>query len=281
MKDTRPAPEDIPVEVVVRPIDLQSRVPLSALGTLFWLTLRQHARGRRVLVLALLFALPLVVAVVARSVTPPAPRRDLEFALVFTLLPHVLVPLTALLFASGMIQDEVEDQTLTYLLVRPLPRWAIYLTKLLATWLVTVALAAFFTLLTYVPIYWGDVIPARAVQAPLLTALALLAYCCVFGCMGVFASRALVAGVLYIVLFEGLLANFNFAVRRLTVMYYFRTLSERWLGLHFDPWRLDLDKAPGALTCVLILLAVSLAATWLAASAFARKEFGVKTPVGS
>ena len=27
----------------------------------------------------------------------------------------------ALLFASGMVQDDVEEQTLTYLLIRPVP----------------------------------------------------------------------------------------------------------------------------------------------------------------
>ena len=53
--------------------------------------------------------------------------------MLFMLMPHTLVPLTALLYATGMIHDEIEEQTLTYLLVRPLPKWGIYLTKLLAT----------------------------------------------------------------------------------------------------------------------------------------------------
>ena len=42
-------------------------------------------------------------------------------------IPHALAPLAALLYSAGIIQDEVEDQTLTYLLLRPLPRWALYL----------------------------------------------------------------------------------------------------------------------------------------------------------
>ena len=57
----------------------------------------------------------------------PPRAEKLQFALVFNLIPHALAPLAALLYATGIIQDEVEEQTLTYLLLRPLPRWAIYL----------------------------------------------------------------------------------------------------------------------------------------------------------
>src|SRR5713226_2443894 len=105
----------------------------TALAALFVLTLRQHLRGRRLLVLSLLFLLPSVLATVARLAPHPPQPEELEFAFVFNLIPHALATLTALLYAAGIIQDEVEEQTLTYLLLRPLPRWALYVTKLLAT----------------------------------------------------------------------------------------------------------------------------------------------------
>src|SRR5205807_933689 len=104
---------DLP-EAALSPVPLRRGPNLAALGTLFRLTLRQHVRGRRLLVLAAIFLLPTVVAVLARSVTPPSERAPLLFNLIFTLIPHALVPLMALLYAAGMIRDEVEDQTLTY-----------------------------------------------------------------------------------------------------------------------------------------------------------------------
>ncbi len=260
----------------------------SGLGTLFWLTLRQQLRGKRLLILALLYLLPIAVAVVVRNVAYPPAAADLEFALIFTMIPHVLVPLTALLFASGMIQDEIEEQTLTYLLVRPLPRWALYLTKLLATLLTTIALATLFTFAAYAAIYLGVTEPgfatvvARASRAALLLALSLVAYCSIFGCLSFFVQRTLVIGVAYIALFEGVLANIDFVVRRLTVMYYFRVLSARWLEpAHRQDWRLDLDTAPTAASCLLTVLIVSLLATALAARAMGTREFRVKTPEGS
>ena len=41
----------------------------------------------------------------------------------------------------GIVQDEQEEQTMTYLLIRPIPKWALYSVKLLATLTTTVILA--------------------------------------------------------------------------------------------------------------------------------------------
>src|SRR5438874_10671238 len=114
-------------ETSARPalVPLCRGLDLTALAALFVLTLREHLRGRRLLLLSLLFLLPAVLAVVIR-LAPFAPTPEkLEFALIFNLIPHVLATLTALLYAAGIIRDEVEGQTLTYLLLRPLPRWAL------------------------------------------------------------------------------------------------------------------------------------------------------------
>jgi ABC-2 type transport system permease protein len=268
-------------------VPLRRGIELRALAALFGLTLRQHVRGRRLLILMFLFTLPSLVAILARATNENTPIDKLQFGLIFTLIPHALAPLAALLYASGMIQDEIEEQTLTYLLVRPLPRWTIYTTKLAATILVTALLAAVFTFLTYAAVnwgrddFWGKIMPNQAAQTATLLALAVAAYCSIFGLISLFARRSLVVGVAYIILFEGVLANIDFVVRRFTVMYYYRVLCERWLGLNVEEWSLDLSKAPDATECVLTLVAASVVATALAATIFATREFRVKTPEGS
>jgi ABC-2 type transport system permease protein len=267
---------------------------LSGLAVLFGLTLRQLTRGRRLWVLVLLYALPCVLAIVLRSLKRPAPTDALEFALVFNLVPHALAPLTALLYAGGMVQDEVEGQTLTYLLLRPLPRWGVYVSKLLATLVLTTALLTLSTAALYLAIYWNtpELRDGRAlqwlVQTAAILALGQVGYCALFGCMGVLTRRTLIAGVVYIVSIEGLLANLEFMVRTLTIVYYERVLALRWLSLP-EPvlrdwqknWRLDPDVIPDARTCVLTLLGIGVVFTAVAAMGFARKEFRMKTPEGS
>jgi ABC-2 type transport system permease protein len=258
------------------------------MATLTWLALRQHARGRRLLVIAALFALPSVIALIIRYAAEPPPKlSDIEFAIVWIFIPQLLVPLTALVYASGMIQDEIEDQTLTYLLIRPLRKGAIFLAKLLPTLIIASFLAGIFTALAYLAVYWGDrqlwgdIMPVRALKTAALQALALLGYCSLFGTISVFTRRTLIAGVAYIVIFEGLLANLDFAVRRLTVMYYFRVLAERWLGLQRAEWSLNLQDAPATRTCILVILGSSLFCILLGVLGFTNREFRVKTPAGN
>jgi ABC-2 type transport system permease protein len=275
----------LPEDAVV----LEPRSALRPLLTLFTLTLRQYVRGRRLLVLSLLFALPGVLAVVVcltSRVVPPA--DNLEFALLLNLIPHTLAPLAALLYASGVIRDDVEEQTLTYLLLRPLPRWGIYLVKLGAALFVTSVLTAVFTLASLATIHLmaGESLTAETARRGVTLACAMtltqVGYCGLFGLLGLLMRRSLLAGVAYIVLFEGLLAAFDTVARRLTVMYYFRVLVLRWLSPSAGyEWSIDLTTAPGARACISTLLIAGLVLGVVGAVFFARREFLMKTPEGN
>lgn len=212
----------------------------------------------------------------------------LEFTMVFNLVPHVLAPLTALVYASGMIQDEVEGQTLIYLLLHPQPRWALYLTRWLATLLTATLVTVVGTTAVYIAIYAGtpmlwDDVPDRTWKTAAALALAQISYCGIFGGLGLL-RRSLVIGVLYIAIFEGLVANVDFVARGLTVAYYFRALVLRWLNLPDllrleweKAWQLDLATAPGVGDCVRTLLLVGLVLALLSARWFTSHEFRMKT----
>jgi len=268
-----------------------SRFPsLGALATLFVLTLRQHLRGRRLLVLSLLFAIPSVLVLLVNLLPPhPPPIAEVQFVFIFNFIPHALAPLAALLYATGIIQDEVEEQTLTYLLVRPLPRWALYVVKLLATLVVISVITAFFTTVTFavIALTGGGSITSDLMRQAMKTSVALTlaqaGYCGLFGLLGLLTRRSLLVGVLYIFLFEGILASMDTVIRKMTVMYHFRVLILRWL----EPvdgsraWSINLATAPDARTCVLTLLSVGLVLTVAAAFFFAATEFRMKTPEGN
>src|SRR6476646_2813788 len=100
---------------------LRSSSTTTALWTLYELTLRQHLRGKRWMVMGGLFLLPVGLAILLRWVAPSVPLRILECMLAFMFIPQALLPLVALVYASGIVRDEQEEQTITYLLVRPIP----------------------------------------------------------------------------------------------------------------------------------------------------------------
>lgn len=269
------------------PISLSRRVDLSALGALFALSVERLIRGRRLLVLVVLLLLPTVLTLLARQYAPRFDAAEAEEVFVFYMIPQVLLPLTLLVFASGIVQDEVEEQTLTYLLIRPLPRWAIYLIKLVAVVVVSAAVVALGTIAVLLALHWGsdglwgEVFPERAAQICGLFTLASLAYGSLFGCLSLIVRRSMSLGIAYILVFEGVFANVDFVVRKATVMYYVRVLSERWLGLAVESWSLDMATAPGGRAALLTLLIASAVAMALAAILFTVREFRLKTPEGS
>lgn len=273
---------------------------LTALWTLYTLTLRQHQHGKRWMAMAALMLLPAGLAVLMRYTAPNVPSVVLEFLFAFMLIPQALLPLAALIYASGMIRDEQEEQTFTYLLIRPIPKWAIYIVKLLATVTTTVILTALFTTLTYAAVYAGTHAQAgniisRCLHASAIHALAMTAYCSIFGLISLFTERTLIVGILYIAIFEGLFANLAFGVRLITVIYYARLIAYRTMpflvpvpngteNMAATAWQLDIRNDPNLLehpqlrTCLIVLIAGSIVCTALAAFICSRREFHVKTP---
>jgi ABC-2 type transport system permease protein len=189
------------------------------------------------------------------------------------------------------VSDEVEEQTLTYLLLRSVPRYSLFLTKLLATLCVTTVLVAVAVAALYVAIYagapefWSDALPRAGAVIAVMT-LAQIGYCALFGFVGLVTRRSLIVGIGYIVAIEGVLANLDFVGRALTVVFYVRTLTLRWLDLPAEQLRRcqevwgmnELDKLPTSGTCVAVVLGFGVVVSSVSALWFARSEFRVKTP---
>jgi ABC-2 type transport system permease protein len=274
---------------------------LQSCWTLYVLTLRQHLHGRRWMAVAILFLVPVGLAILIRATTVNTPSVLLEFVLSWMLIPQALLPLVALLYASGIIQDEQEEQTITYLLVRPISKWMLYVVKMFATWTTTVVLAMILSTLTFAAIYVGadvDLAMAslRCVKAAAILSLAAIAYCSLFGFMSLLTRRTLIVGIVYTAVVEGLLANLPLSLRWGTVIYYTRLMAYRTLDfvvewrhggqndVAAEAWQLyaqtdpTLAEHPQISTCLLVLLTASLICTALAAWLCSCREFHVKTP---
>jgi ABC-2 type transport system permease protein len=262
-----------------------------ALFALLVLSLRQQIRGWRVIVLALLFLVPGALVVLIKCVTsghemPPA--QGLNMAFVYVFIPNVLAPLAALLCAAGVVRDDVEEQTLTYLLLRPLPRSILYIIKLLASMIISIALTVFFSAATFVLIdqlaskpVAGSLIE-NTIRVALIFSVTQTAYCALFGLLGLVMRWSLVIGVTYIILLEGVLGAIKTMARQLTVVFYFRVLVTRWLKPpDTTVFMIDLADVPSAKSCVLTLLLAATILTALGALILAVREFRMKTPEGS
>lgn len=133
----------------------------------------------------------------------------------------VLVPVVALVFAAAALGDMVEDSTLVYLWLRPVPREVLALAA-------TAAAATISIPLVVVPLALagalaggnGDVI-IGAVAAVVVCALA---YCGLFVALGLRIKRALSWGIAYVLIWEGFVARAGSGAARLSIQTYGRSI---------------------------------------------------------
>ena len=221
------------------------------------LTLRALLNRRRTLLLALL-GLLLVGIVALYQLSGPSAEQALEVTrrLLSDLGIGVLLPLVAVIVGTAAIGSELDDGTIVYLLAKPVPRWLILLVKLAVAWLVTVLLVAPAMAIAAI-LGGGD--PGLALGFVAGTIVGALEYTAIFVALSLMTSRALVVGLAYVVVWEGVIAGLFAGTRTLSVRQHVLALVEAVGGT--DASGLGSIEASTALIAMLI---ATVAATLLA-----------------
>lgn len=186
------------------------------------LALRSLLGGKRAVALALFNLIPVIA--VSAGLAGEASNAPLYGRVVGNLVIPVQIALVALALAGAAISDEREDGTILYLTQTPLPRMAIVGAKLLAIWVSAV-------LLTLPGALAGAIVAAdQGGDAVLMTlaatTLASVAYSGLFTWLALRLKRAVITGLLYIVIWEGTIASFADSADRFSVAAYARRLAQ-------------------------------------------------------
>lgn len=163
---------------------------------------RQVLGIKRVILLGLFTLLPaLVTFTVTNGIIPVTAFREFHEGPFFTLMLLAL-PLVALFLGAAPLGDERRDETLSFLLLRPIRRESIIGAKLLAGWasiaLVVGGGAAITGLMLQLTVGRGEVILPLVVTV----VVAGLGYASIFLLLGYFTSRAVVYGAFYVLFWE-------------------------------------------------------------------------------
>jgi ABC-2 type transport system permease protein len=172
----------------------------------------------------------------------------------------LLVPVVSLVFASAAFGDLVEDRTLVYLWLKPVPRFSIVLAALAASLCVALPLAVL-PMAVAVSISGAGAELVRGAVAG--TSLAVFAYCCLFLGLGLRVRRALIWGLAYVLIWEGAVARTARGAARLSI-----NIHARAVAAHIADYRLP-TNASAMITSVVVplviaVLAVALTVRWLA-----------------
>jgi ABC-2 type transport system permease protein len=165
----------------------------------------------------------LLFGLIVRFADQPASERlrVTNSLLIGTYGLNLVIPVTALVFASAALGDPVEDRTLVYLWLTPTRRWRL----VAAAWLASLTVA--------VPVGCGAVVLATAVAggdarlvgaAAAGAALATIGYSSLFLLLGMLVRRALAWGLAYVLVWELAVARIAKGAARLSVSVYSRSV---------------------------------------------------------
>ncbi|HEY3733215.1 MAG TPA: ABC transporter permease subunit [Streptosporangiaceae bacterium] len=207
-------------------------------GTVASITLRAALGRRRALLLAIPPVILVVVTILLKAARPegaPWPGRILgDFGF------SVVLPLTALVIGTSVLGAEIDDGSIIHLLATPVRRSAIIFTKFVIGALLTMLFVAVPELIAGLIATSGDHLRAGqlvstvgggrliAVGGNGNLALGLfigalvgsVLYNALFVMISVVTTRAIAVGLLYVLIWEGLLGNFVSGARELSLGQY-------------------------------------------------------------
>lgn len=228
------------------------------ISTLSSLTFRALFNRRRTLLLGLLGGLIVVVAVVYRlSASADAEALDFTGRLLANFGVAVLLPLVAVIVGTAALGSELDDGTVVYLLAKPIPRSVIVFVKLAVAWLVTALLVTLPILLAGVIGSGGN--PGLGIGYGLAALLGALEYTSVFLALSLVTSRALVMGLAYVVVWEGVVAGLFAGTRIVSIRQHVLAVADALTGEGGVGSELDLRTGllvGGIVTIAAIVLAV-------------------------
>ncbi len=192
--------------------------------------------------------------------------------IVFWVFATILLPLWTLSFATEALGREREAQTLIWILVRPIPRPAIYLAKYLAAlpWCLAFVLGGLFLLCwlggepgrTAFRLYW---------QAALWGTLAFAA---LFHLIGACVRRAGIVALLYAFFLETLAGNMPGHFKRLSVSFYMRCMMfENGHEYGIGPDRPWIYHPVSGTTALLVLAGATVVLLLVGMFVFSRSEY--------
>ncbi len=231
-----------------------------ALGPLVRLTSRGLLGRRRSLGVLVLVGAPVLVAGILAFSGGLGDPATLALDVFSTITLGLVVPLAALILGTAALGTEIDDGTIVYLLVKPVPRRTVVLAAMLVAGGATMALTVAAALVSGVLIL-GGAAPGLLAGMVLGTLLASVLYVAVFVALSVYTGRALLVGLGYVIVWEGLVTPLLVGTRILSIREYALSVVTALGGLATDatdPGGVELPVAI-LLSIVVLLLAFVLA----------------------
>ncbi len=233
--------------------------PTTAFTAVYSVLLRSQIKTGRLLGLGALAAVALLLGAVAGTGDDPLGDGT---QVIGSFGLAVVVPVGSLLIAASTLGDLEEDRTLLYFTMRPMPRRIVAIAAWFAALTLTIPAVALPLVFSSLLTGQGSVVTGAALSS----LIGVAAYCGLFLWLGLVVSRALIWGLVYILIWEGFVAGAGAGLARLAIRSYTRSLLS---------WQTDVDlrladRSP--LWSVVLPLAVGAATIALTTRSLNRRD---------
>jgi ABC-2 type transport system permease protein len=233
----------------------------AALGPLRRLMIRALLGRRRSLGVLLLAAVPVLVALILAVAGGLGPPATIAVDVFSTLTLGLAIPLVALILGTGALGTQVDDGTIVYLLVKPVPRRTVILAAMLVAAPATAALAVPATLVSGFLVL-GTTAPNLQAGMALGALLASVLYGTVFVTLSVLTGRALVIGLGYLLLWEGFVTSVLPGTQVLSIREYAMAIVNAVAGISPARPGTGVDPLVAAAAAAVVLVAAVLLGVW-------------------
>ncbi len=251
---------------------------LRAWITLIWLTVRRLIWSTNTLMVALPLSACAVFLFVWRRnmdavVYADYARVFAQFSNVFviTIFSLFVIPVCALAYATTSIGGDREEQTLLFLLIRPVPRALILAAKYIGTLPIVVAVVAgsFYVFCYIMPRPVGD--EALRLYLPAIVLMS-VAYVSLFHLFAVLFRHSTIVALIYSLFMETILGAMPGIIKRVAVNFYGRSMMYD-LARDFGVQEPLFFQGVDVWTAQVTLLAFAIGGIALAMLIFVRKEY--------
>ena len=228
------------------------------------LTLRQFIGGKSIRIVFLFSLVPAVFALIYMLETGDTTAREFVAGIFQEFIAPTLLPIATLILATNALGNEVEDRTMVYLVLKPISRARIVLEKFGAVAITATLLLWEGTLLAYLIAMRGDAGDNidQLIAICFAQLVGVLGYGALFMAISLIVPRALLAGLIYSLLWESLFGRFISGIRLVSVRHYVQSIYVQMVD---DP-AIELDEAmqyfPTIIVIALLVVATLAIATW-------------------
>ena len=231
------------------------------MAAVFTLTVRQLTGRWRLIVTVGLAAIAVVLTVTMSALASDQStlREDFVNGVLDALFLGGILPIILMVLATSAFGTEVEDKTLSYLVLKPISKWEIVLPKFAASVIVGGLIVLVSGIVSVIIVFGGLAQPIFAVAVALTAGS--ITYAAVFMWAGLITTRPLYYALAYVLIWEAALTNIFDGIRYLSIRTFTLSILNGLDKVRFEIDASRLLDAPEAFAGVAIVTVVFLALT--------------------